>query len=37
MSIMYYEIMEWEEICVKKEYEQRVTNEVVRSIKTSNT
>lgn len=36
MSMMYYQTMEWKEICVKKEQEQRLINEVVRSIQTSN-
>lgn len=36
MSMIDYQITEWEEICVEKEYERCLTNEVARSIKTSN-
>ena len=35
MSIMYYQTIEWKEICIKKNYERRITNEVARSNKTS--
>ena len=35
MSMMYYQTTEWEEICVEKKYERRITNEVARSNKTS--
>lgn len=35
MNIMYYQTTEWEEICVEKEYGRHITNEVARTIKTS--
>lgn len=37
MSMMYYQTTKQEEICVEKEYERRITNEVARSNKTSDT
>lgn len=36
MSIMYYQTTKWKVIWIEKEYEQRITNKMARSIKTFN-